>query len=158
VERKKKEWISREDALKKLMKYCAYQDRCHQEVRTKLLDLGMYGDDLEEIITELIQENFLNEERFARSYARGKFRMKKWGRQRIRRELKARNISDYCMRKAMQEIDPMDYEQALEQTIQQRSERETESHPFKRRGKIAQYVISRGYEPELVWAKVKELI
>jgi regulatory protein len=75
----KSSYVSKEDALKKLQRYCAYQDRCHQEARRKLLDLGIYGDDLEEIISELISDNFLNEERFARSFARGKFRIKGWG-------------------------------------------------------------------------------
>ena len=94
--KKAKKYISPEDALAKLQRYCAYQDRCHQEVRTKLIDLGVFGDTLEEIITDLIKDNFLNEERFARSYARGKFRMRKWGRIKIRQELKLRKISDYC--------------------------------------------------------------
>ena len=74
----KKKWLSTEEALLKMQQYCVYQDRCHQEVRSKLLDLGVYGDRLEEIIARLIAENFLNEERFARSFARGKFRMKQW--------------------------------------------------------------------------------
>jgi regulatory protein len=106
---KKKKYISKDDALLKLQAYCAYQDRCHSEVRSKLLDLGIYGDDLEDIIVALIEDNFLNEERYARSYARGKFRIKQWGRLRIRRELKFRKISDYCIRKAMEEIDENDY-------------------------------------------------
>ena len=108
-----KKYISKDDALSKLQRYCAYQDRCHQEVRSKLLDLGIYGDDLEEIISDLISENFLNEERYARSYARGKFRIKRWGRMRIQQELKQRKISAYCLRKAMEEIEEEEYEQTL---------------------------------------------
>ena len=95
-------WVSKEEALAKIQRYCAYQDRCHQEVRTRLLDMGVYADWLEEIIVQLIEENFLNEERFARSFARGKFRIKQWGRNRIRQELKKRNISAYCIRMAME--------------------------------------------------------
>ena len=102
---KPKKYTSPEDALKKLQRYCAYQDRCHKEVRSKLLDLGVYGDELEAIIAELVTENFLNEERFARSYARGKFRMRQWGKKRIVRELKVRDISEYCIRKALLEIE-----------------------------------------------------
>ena len=109
----KKKYHTREQALQKLQRYCAYQDRCHAEVRTKLLSLGIYGDDLEEIIVELIGENYLNEERFARSYARGKFRFKCWGRIRITQELKSRRISDYLIRKALEEIDETEYRQAL---------------------------------------------
>ena len=115
--KKAKKYISQEDALAKLQRYCAYQDRCHQEVRTKLLNLGIYGDDLEEIMADLISENFLNEERYARSFARGKFRMKKWGRNRIRQELKMRNISAYCLRKAMTEIEEEDYLKTLKEVI-----------------------------------------
>ncbi len=106
---KPKKYISQAEALQKLQRYCAYQDRCHSEVRSKLLDLGIYGDELEEIIAELITDNFLNEERFARSYARGKFNIKKWGRHRIKQELKRRQITDYCLRKAMEEIEETDY-------------------------------------------------
>lgn len=154
---KKKKWISRDDALLKLQWYCVYQDRCHQEVRKKGLDLGIYGHDLEEIITELITENFLNEERFARSYARGKFRMKKWGRDRIRRELKQRQISEYCIRKAMEEIDKLDtYHDTLRELIQKKAARTRETNLFKKRAKIAQYAIRKGYEKDLVWTMVKE--
>ena len=101
-------WVSKEEALAKIQRYCAYQVRCHQEVRTRLLDMGVYADWLEEIIVQLIEENFLNEERFARSFARGKFRIKQWGRNRIRQELKKRNISAYCIRMAMEEIEEQD--------------------------------------------------
>ena len=104
-------------ALKKLQAYCAYQDRCHKEVRSKLLDLGMRGHDLEVIMAELVEDNFLNEERFARSYVRGKFRIKRWGRIKIRLELKRRNISAYCIKKGMTEIDDNDYYTTLENII-----------------------------------------
>ena len=76
----KKKYVSLDKALQKLQRYCAYQDRCHQEVRAKLLSLGVYGDEMEEIIVSLIEDKFLDEERFARSFARGKFRLKQWGR------------------------------------------------------------------------------
>nr|HPR30119.1 RecX family transcriptional regulator [Chitinophagales bacterium] len=90
--------------LNKLRHYCAYQERCHEEVRTKLLSLKVYGDRLEEVISQLVQEDFLNEERYAKAYAGGKFRMQKWGRERIRKELRFRKISEYCIRQAMEEI------------------------------------------------------
>jgi len=92
------------EALVKLQHYCAYQDRCHQEVRSKLLSIKVYGDQLEQVMASLIADNYLNEERFARSFARGKYRIKKWGHNRIRQELKMKNISDYCIRKAMKEV------------------------------------------------------
>lgn len=152
-----KKYISKEDALSKLEQYCAYQDRCHQEVRTKLLDLGIYGDDLEEIISDLISDNFLNEERYARSYARGKFRIKKWGRTRIQRELKLRNISAYCLRKAMEEIEEEEYEQTLRAVLEKKERLLRESDFYKKRYKLVQYAMQRGFESALVWATVKEL-
>jgi regulatory protein len=151
VEREKpKKYVSKADALKKLQKYCAYQDRCHQEVRQKLLNLGIYGDDLEEIVYDLIQENFLNEERFARSYARGKFRHKQWGRQKIRQELKKRDISAYCIKQAMQEIDDEYYPVALTEVLEKYLSRQSEPNLFKRRQKMIAYGIRRGFEYELV--------
>ncbi len=108
-----------------MQRYCAYQDRCHSEVRSKLLDLGIYGDELEEVIAELITDNFLNEERFARSYARGKFNIKKWGRIRIKQELKRRHITAYCLRKAMEEIEEEDYLKTLEGLIRKKADQMT---------------------------------
>ena len=151
-------WISRQDALKKLQRYCAYQDRCHQEVRHKLLDLGLYGADVEDVITDLITENFLNEERFARSYARGKFRMKQWGRVRIRRELKQRNIPDYCIRKAMEEIAAADYEEVLSGVLQKRLPKIRETQPYQIRKKLVDYALSRGYEIGLAWEQARRLV
>ena len=148
---KEKKYVSKTQALDKLRHYCAYRDRCHKEVRTKLLDLGIYGDDLEEIISQLIEENFLNEERFARSYARGKFRLIKFGRTRIRRELEMRGISDYCIRKAMTEIGEEDYLRTLREVIEKKSGRLKEPDEFVRKGKVAQYAIKRGFESNLVW-------
>ncbi|MDA7625775.1 RecX family transcriptional regulator, partial [bacterium] len=131
LEEKTKKYISKEDALYKLQKYCAYQERCHQEVRTKLIDLGCYGDDLEEVITSLITENFLNEERFAQSYARGKFRFKKWGRVRIRQELKFRKISTYCLKKAMEEINDEEYFEVIKTLLLKKNKVVRETNLFK---------------------------
>lgn len=152
-----KKWISKYDALAKLQRYCAYQDRCHQEVRSKLLDLGLYGDELEEVIANLIEEKFLDEERFARSYVRGKFRINKWGKVRIRQELKKRQISDYCIRKGMEEIPEEDYFRQAEEVIRQKNERLKEPDDFKRHSKLAAYAIRRGYESELVWHTIHKL-
>jgi regulatory protein len=146
-----KKYLSKAEALIKLQRYCAYQERCHREVRSKLLELGIYGRALEEIMADLIQENFLNEERFARSFARGKFRMKQWGRNRIVRELKTRGISDYCIRKAMEEIDEADYLKTLVEVLERRAAHIGETNDFARKSKLAQYATSRGFEAELVW-------
>ncbi len=157
MDKKKKKYTSKEDGLAKLQKYCAYQDRCHKEVRTKLLDLGIYGDDLEEIIAELIAEDFLNEERFARSYARGKFRMKKWGRMRIRRELKIRNISEYCIKKGLSEITEEEYEAVLSRLLTRKNEILKKSSLFERRKKLFNYAYSKGFEANLIQSFVKDL-
>ena len=153
---KKKKSLNKVEALAKLQAYCAYQDRCHQEVRSKLLDLGIYGADLEDIIADLIAENFLNEERFARSYARGKLRIKNWGKVRIKQELGRRRISTYCVRKAMEELDEEDYMGHLRALIEKRSKQEKEKNPFKRKAKIAQYAIRKGFESYLVWGILNE--
>lgn len=135
--------------------YCAYQDRCHSEVRTKLLNLGIYGEDLEEIIVSLIGDNFLNEERFAKSYARGKFRMKHWGRLRIMRELKFRKISAYCMKKAMAEIEEEEYFEVLEKVLLKKRGSLREKDSFKLKIKLTQYGISRGFEMEIIREVIK---
>ncbi len=150
-----KKYVSKEMALDKLQRYCVYQDRCHQEVRSKLLDLGIYGDDLEDIIVELISDNFLNEERFARSYARGKFRFKRWGRMRIRQELKRRAISDYCLRKGMEEIEEEEYQRVLQEVTEKKWNSTKAPNDFQRRSKVAKYVINRGFESSLVWEILK---
>ena len=145
-------------ALSKLQRYCAYQDRCHQEVRSKLLDLGVRGHDLEMIIVELIADNFLNEERFARSYVRGKFRIKRWGRVKIRIELKRRNISAYCIKKGMTEIDDNDYYATLEHIILKKQKTLKPDTKFKQKGKLAEHAMRRGFESGLVWEVVNELM
>ena len=144
-------------ALQKLMHYCAYQERCHQEVRAKLISLEIYGGDLEEIIDELITENFLNEERFAKAYAGGKFRMKKWGKIRIKQELKRRKISDYCIKKAMQEIDEEGYMEGLYALIEKKRKTEKETNEFKLKGRLAKYAMSKGFESYLVWQALKDI-
>ncbi len=158
MKKDKPKYISEADALLKLQHYCAYQDRCHQEVRTKLLDLGVYGDALERVIADLIQDNFLNEERFAKSYAGGKFRIKKWGRIRIKRELKFKNISAYCIKKGMEEIEDIPYYETLEKLLEKKNKTLREPNIYKRRAKLADFAMRKGYESYLVWEAVKELV
>ncbi len=152
-----KKYYSKEEALAALQRYCAYQDRCHQEVRSKLLSLGIYGMDLEDIMVQLIEEKFLDEERFARSFARGKFRMKQWGRKRIVQELKKRNISDYCIRKALTEIDEEEYHLTLHKVLKKRFSLAS-GNKYERRKKAIDAALRRGYEPELVFTEGKKLI
>lgn len=102
-----------EQALQQLGHFCGYRERCHEEVREKLSNLGVWGSDRDEILAKLIEGDYLNEERFARVYAGGKFRVNKWGRNRIRFELKQKRVIDYCIRKGLLEIDEEEYEKAL---------------------------------------------
>ncbi len=144
--------------MQKAQHYCAYQDRCHQEMRYKLIEWGIYGDDLENILVALIEDKFLDEERFARSYAGGKFRIKKWGRQRIRRELMRRKISAYCLRMAMEEIPEANYRATLHDVLTKYLATRSESDPYQRKQKAIAYAVSRGYELELayeVWPEVE---
>ena len=154
-ERKKKKRYSKDEALEAMQRYCVYQDRCHQEVRYKLIEHQVYGDDLEEVISALIKDNFLNEERFARAYASGKFKIKSWGRNKIKMELKRREISDYCIRKAMTEIDEEDYYSALQSLLRKRWDGESQDYPT--RVKLNQYAQSRGFEYGIVKEVVDEL-
>lgn len=149
--------MSKEEALAKMQRYCAYQERCHEEVRSKLLNMGVYSDWREEIIVQLIEENFLNEERFARSFARGKFRIKQWGRNRIRQELKKRKISDYCVRKAMEEIEEADYRSTLETALVKKNISLDEEDAYQRKAKLARYAVSRGFESELAWQLINDM-
>lgn len=153
----RKKYLSKEAALKKLEYYCAYQERCHKEVRTKLIDLGIYGDTLEEIIADLITNNYLNEERFAKVYAGGKFRIKKWGRIRIRRELKSRRISEYCIKKGMAEIEDDDYEKTIIRLIEKKNEFLREDNAYILKNKIAKYLVYKGYESALVWKQINKI-
>ena len=142
-------------ALAKLQSYCAYQERCHKEVRQKLLDLGIYGDDLDEIIATLIEDNFLNEQRYAIAFAGGKFRVKQWGKYRITRALKQNNISAYCIKKAIEsEIEYEDYIATLDAIIEKRNRLLKEKNPFRRRQKIAQYALDKGFESSLIWERI----
>ena len=143
-----------EKALNKLRHYCAYQERCHEEVRTKILSLKIYGEGLEEIINKLIEDDFLNEERFAKAYAGGKFRMKKWGRGKIIQGLKARKISEYCIKKGLQEIDNDDYLQTLESQVKSCLKKYHSTNPFETKSKTATYLLGRGFESDLVWETI----
>jgi regulatory protein len=137
--------------LNLIRKYCAYQERSQQEVRDKLYSLGLHRSEVEQIISMLITENFLNEERFAIAYAGGKFRMKQWGRNKIKASLKQKKISDYCIRKALHEINEKNYLKTLGNLISEKGKSVKEQNPLKKKYKIAQYAISRGFEAELVW-------
>ncbi|TWR26014.1 RecX family transcriptional regulator [Mucilaginibacter achroorhodeus] len=130
--------------------YCAYQERSQQEVRDKLYDWGLWPDAVEQIITYLIEENFLNEERFAKAYVKGKFNQKQWGRIRIKQGLKLKRVSPNLIKKAMLVIDADDYIAALTRLIEKKAPTIFEKDTFKRRYKLQQYAMGRGYEADLI--------
>lgn len=137
-------------ALTKAESWCAYQERCQQEVRDKLYSWGLWPDAIENIIAELISRDFVNEERFAIAYAGGKFRIKKWGKQKIKMELKKRRISDGVIRIALKEIGADDYDETLEKTLEKKWNAEKEKHPLKKKMKVMRFMMSRGYEADAV--------
>ena len=146
------------EATRKLEAYCAYQDRCHKEVVDKLKGMRMIPQAIDQIVAHLIKENYLNEERFAHSFARGKFRIKKWGRNRIAQELKLRQISRFNIASALKQIDDQSYLATLDELATKRLGQIKETHPQKRKKKLADYLLYRGWESHLVYTKIKELI
>lgn len=146
------------EATKKLESYCAYQERCHKEVIEKLKGMRMIPEAIDQITTHLIQENYLNEERFAKSFARGKFVIKKWGKNRIVNELKLRQVSKFNIKSALAEINEADYYKTLDELAKKRLTQIHESNLQKKRKKLADYLLYRGWESNLVYEKLKELI
>lgn len=142
--------------LEKIKYYCAYQERSHKDVRTKLIELEVYGEDLENYIITLISENYLNEERFACTLARGKFYFKKWGRNKIKQALKMHQISDYCIKKAMKEIDEDDYQKTFDDLAQKKLlEVKTTSNKFAKMAKVKNFLMQRGFENEYIHHFIK---
>jgi regulatory protein len=139
--------VGKDQALQKIRHYCGYQERCHAEVKEKLYSFGLYKQDVEELIASLIEENYLNEERFARHFAGGKFRIKQWGRKRIEYELKQKKLSDYCIKKGLKEINEADYKQTLQKlAVQKWKALSEEQNIFSRRKKLSDYLHQKGYE------------
>ena len=140
------------------MQYCAYRDRSQKEVEDKLVEMRMIPAAREEIIIKLMQENFLNEERFARSFVRGKFRIKKWGRYKIKQELKLREISSPIIKLAMTEIKESDYRSTLYSLAEKKLALLSEPDKFKLRKKLSDHLLRKGYEASLVYEISEELI
>ena len=140
-----------DQSFAKIKQYCAYQERCHSEVRTKLYSFGLNKDEVEEIIYLLITENYLNEERFAIMYAGGKFRMRQWGKNKIKQALKYKQISDYCIKKALKEIDEKDYQKTFFKLAEQKFKAlKSEKNLFIKKRKLQDFLIRKGYEHHLI--------
>ncbi|MBL4939286.1 MAG: RecX family transcriptional regulator [Lutibacter sp.] len=146
-----------DEAKKALEHYCSYQERCHKEVEKKLYDLKMIPAAKEIIILHLIEHNFLNEERYAKAFARGKFSIKNWGKIRIINELKYRNISQYNIKTALNEIDEFDYINCLKKIAIKKFSLIKELNSYKKKNKLITYLISKGFESDLVYKVIKEL-
>ncbi len=152
----KKPW-SFEEAKEKLAAYCAYQERCVWEVRKKMYEKGVKEEDKEELIAYLIDENFLDEERYARAFARGKFHLKKWGRSRISRELKMRQIPQSLIQKGLLEIDSIAYYDTLLVETEKKWEKTPEKDPYKKRFKVIGYMMGKGFEQDLIQEAIASL-
>jgi regulatory protein len=138
-------------------RYCAYQERCHFEVNNKLREMRMIPEAIDHIIGHLIQENYLNEERFARAFVRGKFRIKKWGRTRLINELKSRKISSYNIKAGLSEIDTDAYLNTFHDLAEKRWQQIKGTGKNLRKKKFADYMFYRGWETHLVYDKLREL-
>ena len=147
-----------EEALSKLQNYCSYQERCHQEVRRKLVSMRMIPEAIDQIIVALLDHNFLNEERFAKAYVRGKFRIKKWGRRRLTLELKKKEIGIFNINQAISQINELDYLEVFNDLAESRLSFIKESNKLKKKKKLADYLLYRGWESHLVYQKVNELV
>ena len=152
-----KDVFSVKEAIQKIEFFCSYQERCHEEVVTKLRSMKMDSDEIDEIMVHLISSNFLNEERFACSFARGKHRIKHWGKIRIINELKFKKIAQNLINTALKEITPEEYLETFHTLAERHWETIRESNMMKKKKKFCDYLLRRGFESNLVFEKVKEL-
>ncbi|MBR4837306.1 MAG: RecX family transcriptional regulator [Bacteroidales bacterium] len=141
--------------LKKVLHYCAYQDRCTHEVRTKLASFDMPDSEKDKFLKLLVDEGYLDDERYASTFVRSKIHLKKWGVNKIKMALKMKGLSDEIISNALSEIDPEIYKEELIKVLKAKKINETD--PYKRKAKLAQYAKQKGYEPGLVWETVKNL-
>lgn len=157
IQQKPQKYLSKLQAREKIEHYCAYQERSQKEVRNKLYEIGLKNSaEVEEIISDLIQNNFLNEERFALAYTRGKFRMKQWGRMKIKQGLKLKGITGRLLKIALSSIDEEQYIQTLALILEKKNEKISEKDPYKRRYKLSQYGMLRGFEPDIIAEVLKD--
>ena len=146
-----KHYFSKEEALQKGKQYCAYQERCHSEVKEKLYSFGLNKKDVDELLSQLISDNYLNEERFAIQYAGGKFRIKQWGRIKIKYALKQKQVSEYCIKKALSVIDEIDYRKTAQKLFEQKIKTlKAEKNIFIKKRKLQDHLLQKGFETDLV--------
>ena len=147
-----KKQLTKEQAFQKAKHYCGYQERSHQEVKEKLYSFGLYKQQVEELLSQLIEENYLNEERYAIQFAGGKFRMKQWGRVKIKYELKQKRVSEYNIKIAIKEIDEDDYTKTLQKLAEKKwtSVKGEGVNHYVKLSKTTDYLLQKGYEPDLI--------
>jgi regulatory protein len=150
--------LTPQEAKEKIQRYCAYQERSHQEVKNKLYGYGLGRNDVDELLAHLITSNFLNEERFAKAFAGGKFRMKKWGRLKIVHALEGKGLSANCIRAGLKEIDEQDYEETLREFLIKKAPEVATENIFVQRDKLSKAATLKGYEPDLVWTVLRALL
>lgn len=141
---------SLEEAKVKAIKYCAYQERCHKEVTNKLYEMGLHKSDVDEVLLHLLEQNFLDEERFARAFAGGKFRVKHWGRRKIIYELKGKGINNKLIQTALEEIDDEAYQKTIRTLMEKKNRSISVQNMYIRKGKITDYLLQKGYETEII--------
>ena len=151
-----KKQLTKEQALQKLKHYCGYQERSHSEVKEKLYQLGVWKKDHDEIISNLIEQDYLNEERFAIAYAGGKFRTKHWGRVKIKYELKQKNVSEYCIKKALKQIDEEEYLAQIKKLWTKKYQSLKAEQYLVRKKKTIDYLLARGFERDLILVQMKD--
>jgi len=147
-----------EYALNKIFRYCAYQERSHQEVKNKLFEYGLYSNQVDEVLSHLITEGFINEERYAKAFAGGKFRIMKWGRLKIKNELESSGVSPRNITKALMEITMAEYAKTILGLVRRKSGQVLDENPYRKKNKVARFLIGKGYEPELVWEAVNDFL
>ncbi len=152
-----KKQLTEEQALQKIKQYCAYQERCHKEVKEKLYSYGLHKNEVESIIADIIENNYLNEERFAIQFAGGKFRMKHWGRKKIQYELQQKGVSAYSIKKALKELDENDYTKTLHKLASAKWNNLAGEHYLTRPAKTQAYLLQKGFEPALVSKVIQEV-
>lgn len=143
-------------AIERLKSYCALQDKCQWDIKQKMQDWGLLEISQDYIMEQLIQEDYINEERYSRSFCRGKFKIKKWGKLKIINELKKKYISEICIKKGLEEINDLEYNLELNKQYQKKKASLKEKNIFLKNKKIATFLISKGYESDIVWNKINE--
>lgn len=150
--------LSKEQALPQVKQYCVYRERCHTEVKEKLYSFGLHKNDVEQLMAQLIEENFLNEERFAIQYAGGKFRMNQWGKVKIKYALRQKQVGDYSIKKALKQLSETEYKKTLGKLAAQKLQTlKGEKNILIKKRKLQDYLLQKGFEAELVREFVNEI-